>query len=306
MLPISEYRKRFPQYDKYSDTALSRYLYSVHGPKSGMSYDQWDTAFRPEHRDWEIDPKDTGYAEGVGRQFVSNLWSGAAQVGLPFYKIGAGMLEDVGLTGAGQWVRERTVNPIEQRLGEIQQWGTEFEEEKGFLGRAGSRLSQGFGQLAPTLPADIYGGKVIKSGLGLAQKAPTALQSILNKIPAFGYGMGIRKATQGSVHGAEEGGISSATKEAFMGLGHGMAEGTLMHAAGQIGAPKVAKELYSGFEAARGGLGLMGRLPTQMAAQAGVITGLGTAETIGRESRLPTLDEVADMAVQGGMGWRLP
>lgn len=299
MLPINEYRKRFPQYNQYNDRALSRYLYSVHGDKSGMSFDQWDSSFRPDNTDWEIDPKTTGVAEATGRQFVSNMWSGAAELGLPFYKIGAGIVEDLGFLDAGRWIRERTVDPIERRQHEIAKWGEQFEQDKGRLVKGISRLSQGFGQLAPTLPADIYGGKVVKGALNLSQRAPSFLTGILGKIPAFGYGMGMRKATQGSVHGAEEGGYVDAAKEAAMGLGHGIAEGTLMHMAGTIGAPKIIQDLTSGVEMAQGGLGLMGRLPTQMAAQAGVITGLGTAEKFGHTGNLPTLDEVADMAIQG-------
>jgi hypothetical protein len=308
MLKIEEYRKKFPKYNHISDDGLTKHLYNKYGRDQGHTFEDYQAAFQGTGSGaWTHDPQDMGYAEKFTRggsesalQAVRDMAN--TLVNKPIGAVLQGV--DTGLNKLGidtpisEWWHQRFVQPLDERKQFVEEWKSKARENEGFWGTAGLNFGDAAGSLVPTIAGDVLtGGAMEAASLGqLGAKGA----GYLSQVPAFASGMGLRKLLEASQLADQEGqGVLGVIKEGFMGGAHGVAEGLLMHKIGQLGAPKTSKDLATGLDVQTGGVGLMGRLGAQVPGQAGVATTLGTAETLGHEGRLPTLEETAQMAVGG-------
>jgi hypothetical protein len=308
MLKISEYRKKFPKYDAYDDETLTQHLYNKYGQAEGHSYEEYQAAFADSGPGaWQYDPSTMGVGEKSTRVASEHLMQAIPSavkdvvnkpIGAILRKVDEG-LNYIGInTPISEWWHQKYVQPVEERERHLQEWQAKSVEDEGFWGTAAINTAGMLGGLAPTIAADIATGFAAEAAsLGhLGAKAT----GYLSKIPRFASGMGLRKMMQGSARADEEGGgVLDVIKTGFMQGGMGVAEGLLMHKVGALGAPKVSKDIASGAMVQSGGVGAMGRAGYQIPGQAAVATGLGSSEIIGHEGRLPTLEEVASMAVSG-------
>jgi len=283
ILTIDEYREKHPRYNHMSDEGLSRFLYGKYGRDKGMSYEDFDSSFRGPQ--FSHDPKKMQYAEKAARLVGGMAYAGAEEFGQTMFYKPVGALLGMASPKAYKWWAQKFIDPMQQDLQFRQEWLERSKEDSGFLGKAGLDLAAGAGSLVPTIAGDVMtGGATEAASLGSIGSKATGM---LSRLPAFATGMGVRKAVEGSFQGAEEGGLLESSLGAIKGLGQGLAEGTLMHRVGSLG------------QGLQGPKGFLTRLGYQMPGQATVATGLGASEMIGHEGRLPTLDEVSQMATSG-------
>lgn len=192
----------------------------------------------------------SGKVTGAIKSGAENVVQGAKQ---GFWQLPASVNRAVGLESfPGTQEAEQQAQAAAQEH-EAGMEGSPFWE------RVGKSVAYGLGQLGATLPVDVA------MGGGLKALAPGA--KILEAIPSFALGMGVRKAGD----------------EGALGFPEGVAEGLAMHGVGGLGQS----------------LPLAAKLPVQAAGQGALAAGMTTADSLAKSGQLPTAEQFLESAATG-------
>lgn len=198
-------------------------------------------------------------ASGMGRSLGTGVQEAVYGAPLAVNKL-------LGLHGF-ETTKRLFVDPLEQRLQAVREREAADTAGAGLGEQVARATARGVGNLV-TLPVDIFMGNAVKAGAALAKgvevapKVATSAGEMLNAIPSFALGAGVRKTGE---------------EESIVGLPKGIAEGLAMEKVGEIGK----------------NMALAPKLATQAAAQGGLGAAMTTADTVASEGRLPTKEELA-------------